>query len=309
MDRPKICNFPPMYRFLTLISKLPLSILYGVSDFLYLIIYYIIRYRRPVVKENLALCFPEKSKAEKKKIAKQFYRNLCDLAIETIKAHNLSYTEIQKRVDIIGLDKIKKCHDNGSPAFIFTGHTGNWEWMLLASTMELNYPIDPVYKPLKNKGVDKFIMEVRSRFGGTPIAKDETVRELVKRRKLQRDVAMVADQLPIQATEKYWAKFLGRDTAFYLGPEQLAKFTKWPVFMNSMRRVKRGHYIAEYKQITVEDGNTSEFPILDGYINLLEKSTRENPSDWLWSHRRWKYPKPMEASTKDHFQKEEIHSR
>ena len=302
MDRPKICNFPAMYRFLLIISKLPLSILYRVSDILYLIIYYLIRYRRKVVKENLTNSFPEKPIAERKKIAQQFYRNLCDLAIETIKAHNLSTSEIKKRVEIKGLDAIKKIHDEGSPIFIFTGHTGNWEWMLLACTMELNYPIDPVYKPLKNKGVDKFIKEVRSRFGGIPIAKDETVRELVKRRKLQRDVAMVADQLPIQATEKYWAKFLGRDTAFYLGPEQLAKFTKWPVFMNSMHRVKRGYYVAEYQQIVATEKTGSTFPILNGYINLLEKTTQKYPEDWLWSHRRWKYSKPIQASEKDHFQ-------
>jgi len=305
MDRPKICNFPSMYRFLLLISKLPLSILYGVSDFMYLIIYYIIRYRRKVVKENLVFCFPEKSVVERKKIAKQFYRNLCDLAIETIKAHNISPEEIKKRVEIKGLDAIKKIHDKGSPIFIFTGHTGNWEWMLLACTMELDYPIDPVYKPLKNKGIDKFIKEVRSRFGGIPIAKDETVRELVKRRKLERDVAMVADQLPIQATEKYWAKFLGRDTAFYLGPEQLAKFTKWPVFMNSMHRIKRGHYVAEYQQIASEIDVDATFPILDGYIDLLDKTTRKNPADWLWSHRRWKYKKPLQSTEKDHFQNEE----
>ncbi len=275
---------------------------------MYLIIYYIIRYRRNVVKENLALCFPEKSATERLKITRQFYRNLCDLAIETIKAHNLSPDALQKRVQIKGLDKIKEFHEQGSPVFIFTGHTGNWEWMLLAYTKELNYPIDPVYKPLKNSGVDKFIMEVRSRFGSTPIAKDNTVRELVKRRKLERDVAMVSDQLPIQATEKYWAKFLGRDTAFYLGPEQLAKFTKWPIFMNSMHRVKRGYYVAEYQQITINTDDKSNFPILDGYIHLLEKTTRKNPSDWLWSHRRWKYTKPARSTDKDHFQEEEKHS-
>jgi Kdo2-lipid IVA lauroyltransferase/acyltransferase len=221
-----------MYYFLRFLSLLPFWAIYGLSNVLFVLSYYVFRYRIGVVQLQIRNAFPDLADGELNTLKKRFYRNLCDMALETVKAYSLSKEQLINRVHFEGISEFNARNPASESTLFLTAHIGNWEWMFLAYCAHFGKPCDPIYKPLKNKGVNRFMLELRSKFGAVPIPKDSVSRELVKRRNSPRDIAMVADQLPVKSTAKYWTTFLGLDTAFYTGPGQIASLGNYkPCFL------------------------------------------------------------------------------
>ncbi|GAB3965535.1 lysophospholipid acyltransferase family protein [Spirosoma terrae] len=275
--------------FFRLLSRLPLGILYGLSDILYFILLYLIRYRREVVLKNLQLSFPEKSPADIKRIAKGFYRNLTDLIVETIKMPALSADELHRRVHFVNPELVKERLQAGQAIIGMASHSSNWEWIPSASVLN-DMPTDSIYKTLNNPFFEELMREVRSSFGAVPIPMHTLPRRMVEAKNLPRIIALVADQVPDVPEQAYWTDFLHQDTPFYPGTERLARSRHLPVFYTELKRVKRGYY--EVKFTLIGEAPYDQLPlgtILDRYRDLLEKTIRENPSDWLWSHKRWKH--------------------
>ncbi|MEH6304657.1 lysophospholipid acyltransferase family protein [Olivibacter sp. CPCC 100613] len=276
--------------FLKMLSKLPLSVLYCLADFLAFIAFNVIKYRRSVVFDNLSKAFPAKQKAELNKIAKKFYMHLADWLIETLKASNLSETQLKRRVHFEHTELIREYLDQDKSVIVLTAHQFNWEWVLLSGCLAFEAPIDAIYMPVSNKRVESFLLSIRSRFGGSPIPKDEALSILVKRIKKKRIIAMVADQRPPQhATDKYWSHFLQQETAFYLGPETLPKFIKLPVFFMRTHKTGRGRYTVSIEKIAEPPYDYLKKEIMPLYIEKLEELLEKHPDNWLWTHKRWKY--------------------
>lgn len=275
--------------FFKLLSKLPLWLLYRCSDLLYVLMYYFPGYRRKVVKENLHNSFPEKTGKEINRIAKEFYANLTDLSMETLKILNLSRKDIQKRVKFDNIDLPHSYLDKGQSIIVLTGHQCNWEWLLLGSSVECRYPIDAVYKPLHNGLMDELLYKMRGHFGARPLAMKDVFRSIIKNKNEARVLAMVADQTPAGGEIQYFTKFLNRNSGFFVGADKIARNTGFPVLFLDMKRVKRGYYEAKFYPVVPDPTSNSEFPVIEEYAHLLENSIIKNPGDWLWSHRRWKH--------------------
>ena len=111
-----------------LLARLPLGVLYLLSDLAFPIIYYIIRYRRRLVRENLTCSFPEKSEEEILRIEKAFYRNLCDVFIEAFKCLHISDEEMRRRVEVLNCELPESIAARGKNVFMLLGHIGCWEW-------------------------------------------------------------------------------------------------------------------------------------------------------------------------------------
>ena len=202
---------------------------------------------------------------------------------------------MMKRVVFQGMAPLDQYYQQGQSIIILAAHQCNWEWLLLAGCLRLPFPVDAMYKQLSNAGMDDFMYQIRSRFRGKPINKDHAVRAILKRREENRAIAIVADQTPSQGAVKNWVTFLHRETGFYQGVEQLPRLTKYPVFFAAMYRIARGYYQVQFTQIgTPPYANDSS--LLPRYAQLAEQVIREQPANWLWSHRRWKYPKLAEES-------------
>ena len=278
-----------MPRLLRLLSRLPLSVLYRVSDALAFLAMYVFRYRRSLVAENLSRSFPEKTPTQIHEITQGFYRNLADVVVETLKALTISKETLQTRVTFHGMDPINCYYQQGQSIILLAAHQCNWEWLLLAGCLRLPYPVDAVYKPLANQPMDALMQQTRARFGGQPISKDRVLRELLRRKNQRRAVAIVADQTPAWGTPKYWISFLRQETGFYRGIEQLPKAVQHPVFFVSMKRIKRGYYQAAFVQVGTPPYEKEELTILTNYAAQAEKVVQEQPANWLWSHKRWKY--------------------
>jgi KDO2-lipid IV(A) lauroyltransferase len=165
--------------------------------------------------------------------------------------------------------------------------------MLLALSLELGYPLDAAYKPLVDNWAEREMKKVRTRFGSRLVPAQDLLPDIIKRRGLVRAVAMVADQEPTRSELKYWTRFLNRDTAFYLGPEEIARVTRFPVFFIAMRRTARGHYEMEFEPLATAAESLPAGALTERYARRVEKQIRAAPSDWPWSHKRWKLKKSL----------------
>ena len=200
-----------VYSLLYLLSLLPLRVLYLLSDVAYVIIYYILGYRKAVVLKNLSIAFPQKTEKEKVQIAKGFYKNFCDTFIETIKFMTAGAAFFKKRFvanDAGMLDLYK----SGRSVQYHLGHNFNWELANCAYPFFTPYKILAVYLPLKNKAIDRLFRHIRSRNGSNLVATTDFKHDFAPHRNSQYLIGLIADQNPAHPDNAYWIEFFGRPT-------------------------------------------------------------------------------------------------
>jgi Kdo2-lipid IVA lauroyltransferase/acyltransferase len=283
---------------LRLISRLPFAVLYGLSDFIFVIAYYLVGYRRRMVRQNLVNSFPEKTGEEISQIEKGFYRNLCDYAVETIKLLTLSAEELSRRMRFTNPEMFYAYSKQQQSVLILSSHQFNWEWLLASGMLWLQVPVDFVYQPVNNSFFDKFMQACRTRFGGHAIRRDEVARELAKRKNIVRGIAIVADQYPgLKGDKRFELKFLNQDTVFFFGSQQLANLTQYPVLYAVIERVSRGYYTCTFIQVGEPPYDKDSVNVVEQYAYEVERVIRNHPTGWLWSHNRWKKRHLAEGSS------------
>lgn len=276
------------------VTLLPMRALYLLSDILSPIFYHLIRYRRDVVEKNLRNAFPEKSPEERKRIAKKFYSHLTDMFVETLKAMHMTPEQIMKRFYAPDTSLTDRFFSEGRDVVALGSHYNNWEWY---SSMQLSMKHRAllIYKPLKNKDFDQFLLKIRSRFGVTITPMSHIIRDLVKCRseKILTLSGFIGDQTPPRDDISFWTTFLNQDTAFYRGAEKVAVKYDIPVILMHLVKKKRGYYEIEYRLISEHPREEEPNAITSRYAALLEEIIRDKPEYWLWSHRRWKHKRPL----------------
>lgn len=277
-----------------LITLLPLRILYIFSDLLFVIAYYLVKYRRKVVSENLRQSFPEKSRDELRRIERNFYRYLTDYFIESIYVVNMSIDECQRRYKFINPEVMNDCYMDGRDVIVGAAHYGNWEWAT-CSTAILKYKCMGIYRPLRNKLFDKLFIYIRSKFNSYPVPIKESLRELVQTRKenIRFGLYLIADQRPIREDLGFWIKFLNQDTPVITGIDRLSRKFNTHVFYLNVKRIKRGYYTVSFDLITDDPTSEKRYSIAEKFMSKVEESIISQPEYWFWSHRRWRY-KPEE---------------
>lgn len=280
--------------FVNLISKLPFRVLYGISDFLFLFIYYVVGYRKKVVRLNLQNSFPEKTIEERKKIERDFYRHFCDLILEGIKLQSISREEMAQRMRYIDYEPVVAHYAEGRSVMLLTSHFGNWEW-LSSFSMHLpkDKPVYQVYKQQKDRVADRIVGKLRTRFGAENIEMRSLYRSLVqmKREGKLGMFGMISDQSPGLDSIHYWTEFLNQDTAMIDGTERIARKFNYPVYYGEVEKIERGRYTCTLIPICTNPSDSSEHEITEKYARLLEKTIQKQPPYWLWSHKRWKHKK------------------
>ncbi len=269
------------------LAKLPLAVLYGLAPSLYFIAYYVVRYRRDVVRKNLQNSFPEKGAVELKALEKSFYRQLIDVMLEAIKASTMTAAEFSQRVRFDNADIFDDHVSNKQSVVLLAAHHCNWEWLLPACNTTLPFAVDAVYKPLHQKFVDDFMLQSRSRFGAKPVPHKSAVMDIMQRRNEMRAFAMVADQSPKRKEEKYWTRFLNQETSFQMGMAKIPQMTKYPVYFAAMRRERKGYYSVKFVPLAEPPYARGDTAIIERYAQALEESIAAQPEAWLWSNDKW----------------------
>ncbi len=271
-----------------LIAALPLSVLYGIANVLGWLAFRVFPYREHVVRENLSKAFPDFDEAALRSVRRRYYQGFADVLVEVIKAVSLRPGDLRARVRIVNLELAGALLQQGKSVLLVAAHQCNWEWMLLSLSLELGFPVEAAYKPLVDSWAEREMKKLRSRFGGRLIPAKELLPDILKRRDAVRAIAMVADQEPTTSERKHWTRFLNRDTAFYMGPEEIARVTRLPAFFIKMRRTQRGHYEMELETLSGAGETLRSGDLTERYARLVEAQILASPPDWPWSHKRWK---------------------
>lgn len=279
-----------IYPFMWLISLLPFSLLYAISDVLAVLVYYVFPYRKKVVLANLTHAFPEKTKKEILSMARLFYIHFCDVLMETIKTLSISEKELTSRVRFINMDIFDTLYKKNRSVVVAMGHYGNWEWYNLAGKY-IPHKAFTIYKPLTNMYYDRLMKRVRGRFGILPIPMGTIYQTLVRCREagILTATGFIADQAMQRKDIQYWTTFLHQETPVLLGLERIAKKTHAAVAFFTMRKIRRGYYEVTCEKLFDDPSLTADYEITEAHVRKLEQLIREHPQYWLWTHRRWKH--------------------
>jgi Kdo2-lipid IVA lauroyltransferase/acyltransferase len=275
------------------LSRLPFGLLYGLASVLGWLAFHVFPYRERVVRENLAKAFPQFDEPRLREVIRRYYLGFAQMLMEIIKSVSMPPEELRRRVHMANVAAPRAFLQRGQPVLLVAAHQCNWEWMLLALSLELGYPVDAAYKPLVDHWAEREMKKVRTRFGSRLVPAKELLADIIKRRDVVRAVAMVADQEPTTSEHKYWTRFLGRDTAFFMGAEEIARVTGFPVFFIAMRRLERGYYEMEFTPLADATQSLPSGELTERYARLVEAQIHAAPPDWPWSHKRWKLKKPL----------------
>jgi len=282
--------FAIAYPIISVLSRLPMRILYIKSDFLYLLMYYVIGYRKKVVLENLKLSFPEKSDKELKKISKKFFKHLTDLIMESIKSFTISKKQISKRYTYKNTEMVNKYVQQGKNIALVGAHQANWEWSI-SLPLVLNIDLYGAYTKLNNKYFEKWVRNSREKFGVIGYKTSDTVRGMQKNfnNKKQGAYILLSDQSQQPHKTYYWRDFFGIKVPIHTGAEMLSKKFDLVVINYVTRKVKRGYYETDFQLITDSPKEFKDYQITDKYTELTEKNIRLQPEFYLWSHKRFKH--------------------
>lgn len=281
-----------------LLSLMPLSVLYWFADWLiYPLAYYLVRYRRRLVRINLTNSFPEKSLPEIKSLEKRYYHHLADVIVEIIYGYRVSDEEMRKRVVFINGEEAARMAQQYGGHMLMLGHIGNWEWMAEVSHFMEQFGIESthVYRKQKSLSTNSLMLYMRSRRGGNYCEKNLILRTMVlnRRHNAPQSYGMISDQKPSVHGEHYVTQFLHQSTPFLTGTEVLSKKFGYPVYFFYIRQVSRGYYTAEFHLIAEHPAQTEDGYITEQYARLLEKNILECPELWLWSHNRWRIKRSL----------------
>ena len=282
-----LLTFPLLW----LVSMLPMRILFAISDVVYYVLYYVVRYRRKVVRQNLRLAFPDKSQEELKKIEKKTFRHFVDVFFEMIKSFTISEKEISRRLSITNPELLDPYYEKGQSVIFLSGHYANWEWVSFIVEKSLNYHMSVVYKKLKNKYFDRLMKKTRNKFGVHFVETKEFYPEILRNKKngVIQAYGFLADQSPKLKMAKYWDTFMEIEVPVVIGPETIARKMNYPVFYFQTEQVRRGVYRSTFLLLEDEPAESEPYSITKRYLSALEDQIRKQPEFYFWTHKRFKH--------------------
>ncbi|PWA06306.1 lysophospholipid acyltransferase family protein [Flavobacterium laiguense] len=279
-----------VYPLIWIISMLPFRILYFFSDFVYIIVYRIVRYRKRTVRKNLALALPHLSDKERLIIEKKFYQHMCDMFLEMIKTMNISKDEICKRFVFKNIEVYKELEKQEKSIAVICSHYGSYEWII-----SMNYYSDfiahGIYKQLRNPYFDKLVHKIRSKFNAKLITTKQTIPTIIENTKnnVLSLYGFASDQSPRLNSAYHWTKFMGIEVPVHTGAEMLSKRYNMALVYLNTKKVKRGHYEATLEILSENPIEVPNYDLTDQFVKLLEKQIYEAPEYYLWTHKRWKF--------------------
>lgn len=278
------------YPLIWLSSRLPMWFLYLLSNFFAFLTYSVFRYRKDVIVDNIKIAFPEKSEKEITSITKKFYKHLTDISVESLKSFSISEKEISKRYIYKNPELVNKYTKEGKSVVLMGAHLANWEWSF-GLPLVLNGNIFGAYSKLRNETFEKTLLKNREKFGCIGMRTSDTVTKMMDNFKndIKGIYILLSDQSPQIVKTFYWSEFFGVKVPIHTGAEMLAKKFNLVVINYTTKRIKRGYYEAEFELITESPNEFDNYDISEKYLRITEKNIRKQPSNYLWSHKRFKH--------------------
>lgn len=279
---------------LNLLARLPLSLLYGLSDACAWFLIHVFSYRKTIILKNLRNSFPEKPEQEIQGLLHAFYHYFCDNFFEFIKGSRFTEKDALEKMDLVNFELAEDIVKAGKSVLLVAGHMGNWEWAIhrLGQTSITH---DIVYQKLSSKTFNEYTAKTRNKFPNVFfIERKETMQKIKERKDMAKTLCLLADQAPNKIEYAYWTQFLHQETAFFTGMERIAKEYDLPILYGEITRAKRGKYQLRLEKLSTKAiADYAENELLECFAQRLEKTIRQYPEQYLWSHNRWKKQRPQ----------------
>lgn len=275
-----------------LLSYMPFGMLYALSDILFCPFYFIIRYRRKIVRKNLTESFPDKGIEEIIRIEKRFYHFFIDMALESCKLISITPEEISRRMRFTNIETANEMLAEGKSISLFLGHYGNWEWITsMGLWLHKDAVAAQIYRKLRNKSMDRIMKRLRERMGNRCVEMRKTARFMANATTDNRPyiIGFIADQSPKRREVKHFVPFLNHQTPVLTGTEKATKHYGYQALFISMKRVRRGYYECELTPLHDHPESLPDFELTHLYFQRLEHEILQHPELYLWTHNRFKY--------------------
>jgi Kdo2-lipid IVA lauroyltransferase/acyltransferase len=265
------------------------------ADVLAWLAWRVVRVEQRALRANLTASFPTLTEPQLQHLMRDYYRNFSQVLVEVVRSVSLSPEELRRRVILEDFEPVRDALASGTPVLLVAAHQCNWEWMLLALSLGLGCPLEAAYKPLVDGWAQREMLKARSRFGARLVPAQELLAHILRGGRTPRAIAMVADQEPRTSERRHWTRFMNRDTAFFMGAEEITRVTKFPAFFVGLRRTSRGHYAVSVTPLSQPGEKPATGALTERYTRLVEAQIQASPADWPWSHKRWKLKKSLYA--------------
>ncbi len=281
-----------IYPILWCISILPFRFLYVLSDFIFIIIYYIVGYRKKLVRNNIKITLPHLSDKERLEVEKKSFRHMCDMFLEMIKTMTISESDMNKRYVFSNLKLFKEVEQEKKSIALMIAHYASYEWVISMNS-KMKYKGYAIYKRLNNPYFDKLVRKIRTKFKANLITTKATIPTIEENHKnnVLSVYGFASDQSPRLSATFHWKKFMGIEVPVHTGAEMLAKKYDLNVLFLKTRKIKRGFYEGTFETLSLDAKNVPNYQITDKFLELVEQQIYEAPELYLWSHNRWKHKK------------------
>ena len=278
-----------------LLAALPWWVMNPFADAMAWLSWRVVRVEQKPLRANLTASFPTLTEPQLQQMMRSYYRGFAQVLVEVVRSVSLTPEELRRRVVLEGFEPVRTALGSGTPVLLVAAHQCNWEWMLLALSLQLGYPLEAAYKPLVDGWAQREMLKARSRFGARLVSAQELLPHILRGGRTPRAIAMVADQEPRTSERRHWTRFMNRDTAFFMGAEEIARVTRFPAFFVGLRRTSRGHYTVSVTPLAQAGEKLAPGALTERYARLVEAQIQAAPTDWPWSHKRWKLKKSLYA--------------
>ena len=275
------------YPLIKFISILPFKLVYKLSDFLSYLLHKVFKYRLKTVQKNIKLVFPDKDKNELKNIEKSFYKHFADISIESINAFGMSKKEMKARYTYENIDELERIQKKNKNIILICGHYSNFEWLL-----SIGYNVKGngygIYTPMTNKYFDRLFKKIRKKHNAFLVSRYH-INDFMNNLDINKYhlFGFASDQSPRKIGKSYISEFLGHKVPIFTGAERFSNDYGLSVVFADITRTKRGHYKTKF--IEIIDKKDTTYSITDQFLRLLENQIYRDPSQYFWTHNRFKH--------------------
>lgn len=250
--------------------------------------------RTDYITRNLKVAFPDKSDAQIQNLARDVWGTFGKLLGEYPHLQSIVGQERNERVEVVIKTDLETPRRNGKPVVFVTGHLANWE-LSTTTAVAMGFDLTVIYSPLRNPIVDRMLQRYRKALGCGFVAKNMSLRLLMKELAAGRSIGLLVDQR-VEGGEKL--PFFGRPGATTVSPARLAIRYDCDLVPVRVERLEGARFRVTYcEALRAADfaGSDQERAVaMTCQLNrVLEDWIRERPQQWICWKRRW--PKQLRA--------------
>lgn len=274
---------------------LPKNLRKGFFSTLATIGYYGSARHRRISRQNLDFLFQENiTKKEKDEITRYAFKNLAFNFLHAMELRHMSKEDLQRKVTIENIEAVEKVHAEGRAVIYVTTHYSSWE-LGGASIGAFIEPLIAVYKKLKNREYEDWLLEARDKFGNISMEKSNVVKPLVKNIKNGVACGLLIDT-NINEREGLIINFMGKKVRQTSTPAFLARKFNAAIIPVTVRTDDEENYTLmlfdEIKVDHTQDVNADILKATQDQADWLGELIKKEPKFWFWLHRRFKGDHP-----------------